>query len=275
MLGKLFKYEFKSTAKIMLTIYTVLTAVTLLDSIVLSTNMIQGENSAVSNILAFSLMLLYILSAFALFIITFAYMCTNFYKTMFSDQGYLTHTLPVNPVATLNVKLITSFVWMLLSLILLVLSILLLFTGITRGQIWTELSRLDWSYYLKELDALNLYGVIALTILQILLSCLSYLLLVFTSACIGQLFSQYKVAAAIIAGIAIYFVQKIANTVIMLISSYQIFYPAETTNTSESVEHTISWMISLINYGIIGTLVFIIICYIVCARIVKKHINLD
>lgn len=275
MLGKLFKYEFKSTAKIMLTIYAVLTAVTLLDSIVLSTNMIQGENSAVSNILAFSLMLLYILSAFALFIITFAYMCTNFYKTMFSDQGYLTHTLPVNPVATLNVKLITSFVWMLLSGILLFLSILLLLTGISRGEIWAALSQLDWSYYLQELDALNLGGVIALGLLQVLFSSLSYLLLVFTSACIGQLFSQYKVAASVIAGIAIYFVQKIVNTAVMLISGYFSFYNTAAANSVVSDEHAVSWMISLIQYGVIETLVFIIICYIVCAQIVKKHINLD
>ena len=71
MLGKLLKYEFKNTAKVMLTIYGVLIITTLLGSLGLSTDAIQSDTAElppIIELLFISSIMLYILSIFALFL---------------------------------------------------------------------------------------------------------------------------------------------------------------------------------------------------------------
>lgn len=63
---------------------------------------------------------------------------------MYSDQGYLTHTLPVRPLTTLHVKLFVSMIWMLLSFVLLFLSVIGLLTGMSNGEIWQEITSESW-----------------------------------------------------------------------------------------------------------------------------------
>lgn len=282
MLGKLFKYELKNTAKVMLTIYAVLAAVTTLGSIVLSTDIVQSSKNTAGNVLAISMVLLYVLSVFALFIVTYVYMCIQFYKTMYSDQGYLTHTLPVSPVATFHVKLITSLFWMLCSIILLILSVTALITGVSRGAIWSESSGLIQLLHQAEIEFQSELGISFLQyciymLFSMLLSCLSYLLLVFASASVGQLFSQNKTAASIIAGIAIYFVQQIASAIFMLFSSYRLINSptGALIGNSDSTAGALILGSSFMTSGIVSSVIFVLILYVTCIVIVRKHINLD
>ena len=52
---------------------------------------------------------------------------------MYSEQGYLTHTLPVKPITLFNVKLATSFLWLVTSLALLFVSIMIIVFGASGG----------------------------------------------------------------------------------------------------------------------------------------------
>ena len=79
MLGKLFKHEFKDTAKLMLLIYSMFIAITLIGTLVLSNDAIQNSESTPINIILAALMIFYILSIFALFIITYFYICVYLY----------------------------------------------------------------------------------------------------------------------------------------------------------------------------------------------------
>lgn len=272
MLGKLFKYEFKNTSKLMLTIYGVLLAVSVLGALTLSTDAVYygtAEFSGISGFLTTSMILLYALSVFALFIVTFVYMCIHFYKTMYSDQGYLTHTLPVSPMATFNVKLIVSFVWTFGAVLLMIASILILLTGASRGEIWSSLSSIPIAEMNEALQDLGLSvgGFIGFLVISMVIACLSYLLMVYTCASVGQLFNQYKIVAAIVTGIVIYFVEQIASMIAMF---------------------SVIPMMGLENSGAIGlsftpviysslflSLGFCIIFYITCSVIVRKHINLS
>lgn len=87
MLGKLFKHEFKNTAKVMLLIYGMFAIITLLGTFVLSSDAVRDEASSAANIMLVASMIFYMLSVFALFIVTYVYMCVHFYKSMYSDQG--------------------------------------------------------------------------------------------------------------------------------------------------------------------------------------------
>ncbi len=137
MLGKLFKYEFKNTAKVMLTIYGVLLFTTILASVsFFSTTLVEDNETLLPllSLLTAAVTTLYIFSVFALFTVSYVYLCIHFYKTMYSEQGYLTHTLPVKPITLFNVKLATSFLWLVTSLALLFVSIMIIVFGASGGH---------------------------------------------------------------------------------------------------------------------------------------------
>lgn len=93
MLGKLLKYEFKNTYKLMFIIYGIMAFVTILGCIAMYSNSDPaGMTNQIQEIFFTAAMVFYVLGVFALFVVSYVYMCVHFYKTMYSDQGYLTHT---------------------------------------------------------------------------------------------------------------------------------------------------------------------------------------
>lgn len=269
----------------MLTLYAILIVTTLLGTFVLYAAMGAAHDafnrSSLLSLLLVAVIIMYILAVFALFVVTYVYMCTHFYKTMYSAQGYLTHTLPVNPLTTFNVKLATSFVWMFFSVLLLFGSVALLLIGVSHGEILTEFSTIFNNEIRAELAAAgtSMAAIVFRMVLTLVSSCLTYLLWVFASASIGQLFSTNKVAASIIAGVVLYFVQQIISLIVMFVSGIftsenVVAFEAVLVETNpESAALTMSNSLFLMEN--IYSLVVIIALYATCAVIVRKHINLE
>ena len=113
MLGKLFKYEFRHTAKTMFLTYAALGLFTLMASAALY-RMNRGLDSDKTffTVLSTTMLILYIIAIIAIYCVDFIYLIYQYYKTMYSAQGYLTHTLPVSPTAVFSVKILAMFVWM-------------------------------------------------------------------------------------------------------------------------------------------------------------------
>lgn len=284
MLGKLFKYEFKNTAKMMLMIYAVLIVTTCIGTLALRSTLrldsAGAHPSPVITMLIVGAIILYVLSLFAFFIVTYVYMCIHFYKTMYSAQGYLTHTLPVKQLTTFHVKLATSFVWMFAALLLFIGSVFFLLNGVTDGEFWEIFSREFITGLDSELTAIGFHtgGMIVQFLFSAALSCLIYLLWVFASASIGQLFSTNKVLASVVTGIIFYVVNQALNLIIMLVSGYFNFATlgggvlqttTDTVNTAVTINN--SYMIVQNIYSIIA----VIALYSICNVIVRKHINLE
>lgn len=276
MLGKLFKYEFKSTSKLMLAIYGVTAGITIIGSVFLSLDAVQN---GVLQIISGILLTAYALSLIGLIMTTFIYMCYNFYKSMYTDQGYLTHTLPVSPLMTFHVKLVTSVFWMFCSVLLLVCSIFLLLTGASKGRLLKGLNDLDLNVISSQLHTtigISLGQLIAFILFITLTACFSYLLLVFASASIGQLFNQNKLVAAVIAGIGFYFLGQIINLIMML--AVAGFHTSEliSISSSDASAGQGAFIVAPIMTGVYVSM-FLLICiyYITCNVIVRKHINLD
>lgn len=273
MLGKLIKYEFRNTAKVMLILYLFTAAVTAVGSVVLSMDFIQHGTGNITDVLTISTMLVYMLTIFALFVITYIYMCIHFYKTMYSDQGYLTHTLPVKTLTTFHVKLLVSMVWILLSCLLLIASVFALLTGISRGEIWAEINSTFFeefhTFFGLSFGQFLAYGAVSLVV-----SCLSYLLWVYASMSIGQLFGQHKIGASIAAGAIISVISQIVSTIVMVTTGYSTFLLIdEANNVSDSA--AVSIFGNFMNSAMIYNIVYVLALYVVCNVIVRKHINLD
>jgi hypothetical protein len=106
MLGKLIKNEFKANIHTIGMIYVVAAAAILI--------MMAAFIVKINWLSALATIVLIATGVLAV-VMTFVSVVTNFKKTLFGGQGYLSFTLPVTSGQLLAAKTITSFCWMLLS----------------------------------------------------------------------------------------------------------------------------------------------------------------
>ena len=109
MFGKLLKNEFISTGRIMGILYAVVLVIMgyLLGSYYIGRNAAEADPSNGQLVGIFLLMMI----SFCSFILTTVVMITNFQKTLYGDQGYLSFTLPVKSTSLLASKVLVSTVW--------------------------------------------------------------------------------------------------------------------------------------------------------------------
>lgn len=106
MLGKLIKNEIKSTVRTIQFIYlaAAVTALALLVAYFVDITWLSVLGSV-----------LMLVEAIALLLMTFVVVFTNFQKTMYGPQGYLTFTLPVTSRALIGSKLLVSALWLIVA----------------------------------------------------------------------------------------------------------------------------------------------------------------
>lgn len=127
----------------------------------------------------------------------------HFYKSRFTDQGYLTFTLPVST----QQNLLAGTTNMVLNILLVTVSMVLAFVVMfvlamcMYPEFWTTLWEefpLFWDKVMEHLTP-EVVGQIFLGILTIILSCLCQLILVMTSMTVGAFIAKkHKVLSAIV-----------------------------------------------------------------------------
>lgn len=140
MLGKLFKYEIKDTSRLIPFFYLITAVMAGLS--LLSGKLELGWFKATSSVLL-------LLVGIAVFIVTLVVICMRFYKNLYSNEGYLSFTLPLKPHLHLVSKAIVSFGWMLLSVLISMGAIFVALYGLgVDGKVWTS-----------ALDEIERYGM--------------------------------------------------------------------------------------------------------------------
>lgn len=129
MLGKLIKHEFKHSARYVTAIYACTAAVLAVMAIALVIKITWL--SVVASIVLYVVGLLVV-------IMTLVAVIKNFYDTLYSNQGYLSFTLPVKCGTLLVSKVLVSFVWIIASIVALGLIYLVIFFN-ARAQSGEEL----------------------------------------------------------------------------------------------------------------------------------------
>lgn len=118
MLGKLIKHEIRHSARYTMSIYMAVAALVAIMGLALITK--------TTWIGLMGCMALYI-TGIAAVIVTLVSVIKNFYDTLYGRQGYLTFTLPVKCSTLLISKVIVSFMWIIISFIVMVLTGVLIF----------------------------------------------------------------------------------------------------------------------------------------------------
>ena len=109
MLGKLIKYDLKSMNRFLIILHAFLLLIAVLLRVFV-TSRIQLQTDEGSLLFAFAI-LAYVLAITGIAFGTAIVIAVRFYKNLFSDEGYLTWTLPVTPGTHLLAKTISGSIW--------------------------------------------------------------------------------------------------------------------------------------------------------------------
>ena len=94
--------------------------------------------------------IIYIVSVFAIVLVMKYYFFVRYYKNLFTDQGYLMHTLPVKSTDLINSKLIIAVLWQFITGI--VVGICIVIIVFSFADIFGELSIMDFKEAFHDIE---------------------------------------------------------------------------------------------------------------------------
>lgn len=227
MLGKLLKKDLKSTYRLFIPLLCGYGVASVLGKILFEIVLSQeqfADNSGFFNgitIFTFLYMGLFIIYLVACYLMTSVFVIYDFYKTMVSDHGYLTHTLPVKTSTLIWSKVLIAVLWQVVVNVIISLSVLLIFTGHFSQLHVRELLRLiavSWE------DTTTVHSIY--TIINMIVEGFHRPLLFFACIALGQQWKEHRIIGAILAYIGISVASQILNTIVIVIVGFQLYdYP--------------------------------------------------
>ena len=197
MLGKLIKYDLKSMNRFLIILHAFLLLIAVLLRVFV-TSRIQLQTDEGSLLFAFAI-LAYVLAITGIAFGTAIVIAVRFYKNLFSDEGYLTWTLPITPGTHLLAKTISGSIW---SFIDNVLVFAALYIGIATPD-FLRLFESQKEELMTELGFVGKYAditagqLLAIFLLMGLLSCICNVVIYYASIVLGQLFPSHRVVGAV------------------------------------------------------------------------------
>ena len=272
MLGKLIKYDLKSLNRFLVMIHALLLLTALLIRYFL-TGQINSSTPQNSLLLALSITL-YVLILIAVSFATAIIITIRFYKNLFSDEGYLTHTLPVTRGQHLLSKTIAGSIWSCLDIFFIFASLYI----VSATPYISIMLKEQWAEMIEELGFTDLSmspaALIALFIGFICFSAVSNVITYYASVALGQLVPGHKILGAIAAYFALNTGLSIITLLMMSIFGLFIAPSYSTYMNSSSFSYSVYLLDSM---KLSTTIAFItaIILYIVTYYILNKKTNLE
>ena len=212
MVKKLIKYDFQSYFRLLLPVQLILIGIAAVNRIV---QFFENSDSTVYTSIFTSSLVLYIIAIIVLLLMTVIVSIVRFYQGMYTNEGYLSHTLPVTPAQHITAKLLTSFLFYLGTL----LAVFLSFMVITLGDVNIEIFK-AFGYLARQF--FSEYGFqgaiyIAEAVLALIALCATTFLLYYFCISVGQLVSRKKVLLAFGVYFGLYVLTQIAGTILIIL----------------------------------------------------------
>lgn len=221
MLKKLLKYDWKSVSGLLLILHGILLAYTLIGRIGIAFGLskygdtLTGSVTEAYGIVSGIYILIYVFFILAITVVTGVYLAARFHKNLFSDEGYLTHTLPVSPAKIMWSKILVSWAWIVIDAVFVVASIMMLVlfkqTFEPFKNVMCEFFSILAGVYGMQNQVLMI--LLILTVLAQFFGC--YTMLVLFSMCLGSLFKTHKILGAVVSFFGINIILSIVSTIIM------------------------------------------------------------
>jgi len=283
MLLKLFKYDFKSVAKLALpmTLAILLTSILASLSIHFTFAAVESDNdilmSTVSAVCVF-MIITWIIAVIAYGIgVKFA-VVRRYYTHFFSDEGYLTFTLPCKTSTHFMSKILSGLLWDALSSIVFVVCVVIVVLGIPNINVGADFGV---EYYLFDIIT-SLYDYdavsIVINIFEGIVTSVSGLMILYIAVTIGaMLASKHKVLASVGFYFAISWSFGLIEIVATLVPQFAMFnnidYLVSTgVEEIERMQNITTVVTTSITFGL--HIIAILVFYFLNRHFLKKKLNL-
>ncbi len=269
MVKKLFKEEMLSYTRNLTPIRLILIGIALL------TRFIQFfENESIAYDITFGSSVVVLVIAILVCLVMSVVICIRrFYSNLFTNEGYLTFTLPVNNDQIIISKLLGNLVQSFLTDITVVVSVMIA----TAGEVLVELFKAAGFLLEHYFTALKVDGAFYIFefILLIIVSLISSFLLFYACITLGQTAKKHRVLAAVGIYFGYYYACQILGTIFTIVfATYYEFFNFEPIINFISENPRASLHIGLVVMIILQAIIAFVY-YIITRFVLKKKLNLE
>ena len=225
MLAKLMKYEWRGYRFPLLIMLIILAGTTLLTcGIILTINPEYDEAITGFSIASMILSIfLYYFGIIGCALGTMLIICIRFYKTCYTDQGYLTHTLPVSSKQLLNAKTIMALLTYLLVLLSIAVSLgIIIMVAVNHIMSFSpydvDIARRELAEGLSEFSAVfrDEFGIsislyLTYLVVYFIIACAANIITIMGCVSLGQLYAKHRIIGAIAAYFVVNFIMQIVG----------------------------------------------------------------
>lgn len=267
MLGKLMKYEWKATWKLLLSANLLTVVMTGLARwmVYLMDKAPYSSDFQMMDFVAVMVLFTYVASMFAVYVGTAIYLIHRFYTSTYGDQGYLLHTLPVDTHHIIIAKMLVSVLWVMMNSLIIYFSVIFLFA------MSTEIVK---SMMEGLVDTLEYLGAEKVSVFMVIMTITAYIFTLFAKvlkvgACIslGQLSSNHKLMLSFAWYVGIYIVESMLQGVYFAIRAA---VHSQVSPMNYLSGFGTDWETTLIS-GIFSCVIF----YILTWYVMNRKLNLD
>lgn len=176
----------------------------------------ENFDSALVNIAIISSAFMLVVSCFALLMLSVVVAVVRFYKNMYSAEGYLTFTLPVNNAQHIFVKLLTAICCQAICLLTVILAVVIAISGEPLKEFMLLLTA-GLSEFYEDIGAVSFIAFVFDIIVIVLLSVVGNMLLYYACITVGQTAKKNRILMAVGAYFIYYVATQVISTVIVMI----------------------------------------------------------
>ena len=277
MVKKLFRYELKSYSRSLMPMQLILFCIALLTRLIW---IFESDNVAFT-IFGNSAVIAFVIACIVCCVMTFVLIIRRFYKNLYSPEGYLSFTLPVNCHQHICAKLLAAMVLTVGTALALVLSICVA----TCGELTVELFKAAGYLLNRIFREVSVFPVL-LAILAGLLFIADTYLLFYACITIGQKAKKNRVLAAAGVYFAWYLIRQLLGTILLFLfvgvewkEAAPRFYDFVYTNAVRFVEwgdaHVAGFFSIIFGAICLVEILVGLLYYFVTHRVMSRKLNLE
>ena len=277
MLSRLIRHEWKETWRIPVISFIVILFLTLVCFICFRQMEPPADENSI-NAGAFVIMMLYCLIISCISMVVTIYIAIRFYRNLYTDEGYLMHTLPVTPRQLILAKLLVAALWVfvLSMLALWAICCILLFGLPAMALVDMPVLISSLMEYFPQIFGMGPVAFLLFYVVLSRVSAFSSVLIAYAAVSLGQLFTKHKVMASVLCYIGFTMLIQTISTLLMTPSLTRLVLSQDMVNTASGIPSYFgAYMREILLISMAGSVICAVISYILTEYIMRRQLNLD
>lgn len=266
MLGKVLKYDLKRLGQSLTPLYII----TLILSIVVLGGSYLTDINQLFSIAYGAVLLFFILLLMAVGIGTFFISIQKFYQNLLKDEGYLTNTLPVTKNTLILSKILSSCIFMAISLIVIAIALCIAFAKV---QIWTIVPKLIQFGLFSKIMGMKEPLATIIMVFMIIISYVVQLLFFYFAIALGQRHNTNRLLYSFVYGLVLYSIQQVVS--LIFLGVFILINPDVVSMLNNQVSPSVSILGVIYVGSMIISIVIGLIYYFGTVYIFNKKLNLE